>query len=267
MRVKELWEYPVKSLAGYQLDSATLMPRGLAHDRRWMLIDEAGVFISQRKRPALSRIQARVEGDALVLTDLDGDGGSLHIPAAQAEQGPAVTVQVWDDRVEARLVTTAPAAALEAFMGFPCRLVYMASDSHRPVDERYAKPGEEVSFADGFPYLIANSASLDAFAALYGEAVSMQRFRPNVVVEGAAAFAEDHWARVGTATAVFRTPKPCARCVMITIDPETGKKQPRVWAELASLRAQGNKVLFGVNACWEGQGSATIQVGEDLWAD
>ncbi len=265
MHVKALWEYPVKSLAGYSLETAVLTPRGFAHDRRWMLVDEAGLFVSQRTRPGLSRKQARLDGDILVLAGLD-DGAILRIPDAKADNGPRVEVQLWQDVFEARLVSSAPAAALEDFFGFPCRLVYMAPDCQRLIDQKYAGPEEEVGFADGFPYLITNQASLDAFAAHYGAELSMLRFRPNIVTEGAHAFAEDEWTEIRTESAVFRTPKPCGRCVMITIDPDTGKKQPGVLSTLASFHTKDHKILFGVNACWTGSGAGAISVGEKLLA-
>ncbi len=263
MRVKALWEYPVKSLAGYSLQTALLTPRGFQHDRRWMLIDENGVFISQRKYPRLTRKQARIDGNALMLADID-DGTVLCIPEAKAGDGDNVKVQLWDDVFEARLVPTASSGALEAFFGFPCRLVYMADDCRRPVDQKYAGPEEEVSFSDGFPYLITNQASLDAFAMQYGEALHMLRFRPNIVVEGEPAFAEDQWTELRMAGASFRTPKPCGRCVVITINPETGRKDPGVLSALASIRTRDQKILFGVNACWTGSGAGSISIGDEL---
>ncbi len=263
MRVKALWEYPVKSLAGYSLQTAALTPRGFQHDRRWMLIDEDGVFISQRDFPHLSRKQAKLDGNTLVLSGLD-DGSTLRIPEANAGDGPMITVQLWDDTFQARLVPAAAPHDLQGFFGFPCRLVYMADDCRRQVDIQYANPGEEVGFADGFPYLIANQASADALAAHYGAEINMLRFRPNIVVEGADAFAEDHWTALESGSGRFRTPKPCARCVVITIDPDSGQKQPEVLSALAAIRTRGRKVLFGMNACWEGKGTGLISVGDAL---
>jgi hypothetical protein len=143
-------------------------------------------------------------------------------------------------------------------------LVYLANDSHRPLDARYAVGEEEVSFADGYPYLIANQASLAALAQAVGEPLSMQRFRPNIVVEDAPAFAEDQWRKVQIGDEPFRLPKPCARCVVITINPETLEKNARVFATLAQMHSREKKVLFGMNACWQGKGAAMIKVGDKL---
>lgn len=261
MQVKQLWVYPVKSFAGQSLQEASLQQRGFEHDRRWMLVDENGRFISQREHAHLSRWQAAVDGEDLLLTQLD-TGTEISVPQAKAEEGPLVDVQVWNDSFTARLVDTIPDKVLEVAFGFPCRLVYMATDSSRPVEAKYAKVGEEVSFADGYPYLIATTGSLSAIEEEKGQELGMRRFRPNIVIEHAAAFAEDHWSALTIANQPFRLPKPCARCVIITIDPDTTVKDPEVFATLAELHKEGRKVLFGMNACWEGVMSGKLRVGD-----
>jgi hypothetical protein len=261
MKIKELWIYPVKSLAGNAVSSATLAARGFVDDRRWMLIDENGRFISQREHAHLTRWQARVEADDLVLEHLD-TGKQLRIKEARAEEGPRVEVQLWDDQFSACLVETVSAEELHAALGIPCRLVYMSEDVNRPIDPRYAQGEEQVSFADGYPYLVINQASLEALSTEVGEELSMRRFRPSIVVEGAPAFAEDNWQALQISEETFRLPKPCARCVVITIDPETTVKNPRVFATLAEMHSQEKKVIFGMNACWMGKGEAVLEVGE-----
>jgi uncharacterized protein len=263
MQVKELWIYPVKSLAGQSLPAATLAPRGFVDDRRWMLIDETGRFISQREHAHLAHWQAGVVGDDLFLEN-KSTGAHLVIPAARANDGPPVQVVVWDDTFLARLVTSVSPAILSEALGLSCRLVYLSEDSHRPVDPRYAKPGEEVSFADGYPYLFTNTASLDLLNQRFGATLSMNRFRANVVVESPLPFEEDEWTQVDIGPATFRMTKPCARCVVVTIDPTTAEKDPNVFAALAAFRTQDRKVLFGVNACWAGQGHPVVRVGEVL---
>ena len=261
MKIKELWIYPVKSLAGNAVSSAKLAARGFEDDRRWMLIDENGRFISQRQHAHLARWQARTEADDLVLDHLD-TGQQLRISAARADEGPLVEVEVWDDRLSACLVESVSPEELHEALGISCRLVYMSEDSNRPLDPRYAQGEEWVSFADGYPYLVANQASLEALAAEVGEELTMQRFRPNIVLEGAPAFAEDNWKSLQIGEQTFRLPKPCARCVVITIDPETTVKNPRVFATLAEMHSQEKKVIFGMNACWEGKGAGQLEVGD-----
>jgi uncharacterized protein YcbX len=259
LTITAIREYPVKSLAGYALEQAILTSRGLENDRRWMLIDEEGRFITQREHPWLCRKQARLQEDTLILTDLDS-GAELRIPEARAVQGPLTRVHIWDDSLDARLVAT----DIRPFFGQPWRLVYMADDCQRIVDQRYAKPGQEVGFSDGYPYLITNETSLARLAEDYGEPLSMGRFRPNIVVRGARAFAEDQWRSLQHRGGSFLTPKPCARCVMITVDPANGSRQKRVLTTLAAVNSRDNQVIFGANACWEGPSPTLIKVGDIL---
>lgn len=261
MQIKELWVYPVKSLAGTTVEKAALAKRGFVDDRRWMLVDENGRFISQRQHAHLARWKASVQGDDLLFQHLD-TGEKLLVNAARAEEGSLVEVEVWNDRFAARLVESAIPAGLPVALGMDCRLVYLAKDSYRPLDPRYAQGKEEVSFADGYPYLIANQSSLEALSAEVGEELHMRRFRPNIVLEGAAAFAEDDWSELRIGTQDFRLPKPCARCIVITIDPDTTNKNPAVFRTLAEMHSQDKKVLFGMNACWEGKSNASLKVGE-----
>lgn len=261
MTIQSLWEFPVKSLAGNAVSTLHLHPLGATNDRRWMLVDDTGRFISQREYPQLCRIQAQVVGNDLILTHLD-NGRQLIINDARAEGGELVPVTVWDDTFTARLVPSAAASDLSALVGMACRLVYMAADSHRPLDPDFALSDERVSFADGFPYLITNQASLDVLSAHHGAEVAMLRFRPNIVVAGAAAFAEDEWKTLHIGSATFRLPKPCSRCIMVTVDPQTAEQQPAIFQRLADLRTVNRKIRFGMNACWLGDGHGSISVGD-----
>lgn len=264
MHIQALYYYPVKALAAIPLQTAPLGGRGFKDDRRWMFIDEAGHFISQRSHPHLVHWKAEVLGDALHFSQQKSE--QLYV-VKQARQGAGrVAVTVWDNTFSALLLADAVLGALFAAMSLPAstRLVYMDEDSVRPVDPRYARVGEEerVSFADGYPYLIANTASLADFSQRQGQEMSMLRFRPNIVIEGAAAWAEDKWQSLQIGGQVFRLPKPCARCQVVTIDPENGEKDLSVLAGLASFRKEGHKVLFGMNAIWEGSGSAQLTLGD-----
>ena len=247
MKIHSLHRYPVKGLAGQTLSELRAEARGFADDRRWMLVDPAGRFISQREHAGLALWSAALEEDELQLRHRNGP--TLRVPDARAEAGPPVTVTVWDDTFTARQVPTVTPAELSKTLGIDCRLVYMSRDSHRAVDPRYAPADQEVSFADGFPYLVTNTASLAELNRRFGKELSMLRFRPNIVIAHDTAFAEDHWQelQLGAGTRL-RTPKPCARCVVVTIDPQTCAKDPTVLAELAKFRQQGRKILFGVNA-------------------
>lgn len=250
-------------MAGQSVQQAETATRGFVDDRRWMLVDETGRFISQRAQPELCRWQASVRDQDLILRHLD-NGKTLVVRAAKAETGVLLDVQVWDDSFQAHLVESAVPFVLADTLGFNCRLVYLGADNHRPLDPDYAKEGEEVSFADGFPYLIANTASLADLSEKYGGPLSMDRFRPNIVVKSDQAYAENDWTSLQLVNGGFRLPKPCSRCNMITIDQETIVKDPAVFATLAAYRKEGRKVMFGMNACWEGAGGTLLTVGDSV---
>lgn len=258
--VSQLFIYPIKALGGFSPSTAVLAGRGFIDDRRWMLVDTRGRFISQRQHAQLTLWTVRVEGDELILQHRINKQ-EVCIGNARTTEGPRVDVQVWDNDFSAYLIEHAT-EPLTAALGLVCRLVYMSANVHRPVDPRYAKAGEEVSFADGYPYLITNTASLEELSSRYGEQLWMNRFRPNIVLQTDTPFAEDKWARLRIGGADFRLPKPCARCNVTTINQETATITPRVFAELAAFRKVGRKVLFGMNACYEGAEGQTIAVGE-----
>lgn len=262
MRVRTLYRYPVKSLGGAAVTELEPSGRGFVDDRRWMLIDERGRFISQRSLPGLARFRARIAGaDTLIFESVGGEVLGEVAGARPMGEGN-VSVTVWDDTFPARLVEHPEIPNIVRQLGLPgARLVYMNGEVHRPVDERYAKVGEEVSFADGYPYLITTTASLDDLSEKTEEALDERRFRPNIIVETTVPFAEDNWRALRVGNHQFRLPKPCARCIMVTHEPDTGNRNPRVLAELAAYRKEGHKILFGMNACWEG-GEGTISVGD-----
>lgn len=265
MKVKGLRIYPVKSLAGSSLQEAELEARGFKDDRRWMLIDKNGRFISQREYHFLALWQVKVKGDILEFENIK-TGASFVVKNARATKGALVEVQVWDSNFQARLVEMDDDASFQETLGMEARLVYMAEDSSRNVDLKYATKGEEVSFADGYPYLITNTASLGELSDRLGEKLEMLRFRPNIIVETDTPFLEDNWKQISIGQQQFRIPKPCARCVVITIDPQTIEKNKKVMSTLATFRKVGNKVLFGVNGIWErkSEAAAFIRLGDEI---
>ena len=264
MIIKELRIYPVKSFAGSSLEQVELEGRGFKNDRRWMLVDENGRFVSQREYPFLTLWQAKVNEDSLEFKHKETEEVFV-IEQAKAINGDLIDVEVWGAHFQARLVEI-PNDILVQKLSIPARLVYMADDSRRDIDPSYAKDNEEVSFADGYPYLITNTASLDVLSERLGEKLEMLRFRPNIVVESSTPFAEDEWKTIKINQQQFRIPKPCARCVMITIDPKTTQKNPKVMGTLAEFRKEGSKVLFGANAIWESHSNeaAFIRVGDEV---
>jgi hypothetical protein len=210
--VVSLWIYPVKSLAGIPVNEATIASRGFRHDRRFMLVDREGTFVTAREFPPLLLVETAIENDEILRLTFPATRTMLRLPLAPAG-GDRCAVTVWDDRVSAR-AGFAPEAdsTFSEYLGFPVRLVYLADDDHRAVDRRYARADEEVGFADGFPFLATVVASLEAL----GAGIPMERFRPNIVLDGLPAFAEDNFGgfRVGPQVE-FQSVKPCARCPMV----------------------------------------------------
>ena len=262
VRVSELYVYPVKGARGLRVREAALTPRGLCHDRRFMIIDEAGTFISQRTIPKLALLRTRIEGDALVL-EAD-EIGAISVPLAPRAGDPR-RARVWADTCEAISLGAPARSFLERALGVPAELVYMPDQTRRQVDRAYAPEGAIVGFADGFPSLLISHASLVALNERLAERVPMNRFRPNLVVEGCGPFAEDDFAPFSLGGARFTRAKPCARCQVVNVDQATGAKGKEPLATLARFRNQGNKVLFGQNLIHEGAG--TIREGDTLVFD
>ncbi|WP_416140018.1 MOSC domain-containing protein [Halomonas sp. HK25] len=230
MRISQLNIYPVKSLGGIPLDAARLTAEGLAWDRRWMVVDDVGRFVTQRQLPAMARIRVTLESDALVLTRPGEE--PLHVPLA-AQGRERLSVYVWEDRcdaldegVEAREWL---ARVLGDLRGSGLRLVRFAPDHRRRVEPDFLAEGEQAhtGFADGYPFLVATTASLAALnralEASGGEALPMDRFRPNIVIEGAEPFAEDGWREIGADGWWLGLRKPCQRCKITTVDQQSGE--------------------------------------------
>lgn len=263
MRLASLHLYPVKGGHRVDVSEAVVEPWGLAGDRRWFPVEPDGTMVSQRELPVLTQIQPTLTPGGIRLTAPGHP--DLLVPAAS---GDYVEVQVWASRFKASPGGPAADAWLSAVVGRPLRLMWMDDPSRRPVDPQYANPGDTVSAADGYPLLLTNTASLaqlnDWIVEGGGEPLPMNRFRPNVVVDGAPAWAEDGWVgrRIRIGDVVFRMPKPCARCVLTTNDQETGERGREPLRTLARYRNFDQKLLFGMNLIPDGTG--TLLTGDPV---
>ncbi len=246
-RIASIVIYPIKSAAGITLDTCEVEARGLAMDRRWMVVDNRGDFLTGREFPMLTQIRPQLK-DAGLQVSAPG-ARELFIPL---HTGSAVKefVTVWDDECLALAAGGEVDAWFTTVLGTPCRLVYMSDDSRRPIDVHHSRPGDLVSFADGYPLLLISRASLNDLNTRLSEPVSMRRFRPNLVVDGCVAYEEDGWRSIRVGEAQFEGVKTCARCVFTTIDPDNGEKHPG----LEPLRTLGayrrgldGSVFFGRN--------------------
>ncbi len=246
MKVQDLYIYPVKSLGGIRLDEALALQKGFEFDRRWMLVDESGKFISQRVEHRLALLQASTNGDGITIQHKQNPEISISIPFQQSSIG-CMVVSVWDNLVEANHLGKEQDDWFSEFLGKPCRFVFQPETGKRPVSLKYAENQEQVSFADAFPYLLISQASLDELNSRLAVPVPMNRFRPNIVVSGTQPFEEDSWAEIQVGEVRFKVAKPCARCVLTTVDQETGTKGTEPLATLAQYRSIDNKVMFGQN--------------------
>lgn len=247
--------YPVKSLAGIPLAQSGLDRFGLVHDRRWMLVDDTRVFLSQRRLPRMALIRQRIAGDELILQAVGQS--DLQLPL-RPTGGDRLKVKVWEDSCEALHCGLEADVWLSALLGQACRLVYMPDDVIRRVDPDYAGPTDQTAFSDGFPLLLISEASLADLNSRMAVSLPMSRFRPNLVVSGCEPYAEDGWARIHIGELGLRLVKTCSRCIITTIDPQTAERGAEPLKTLSSYRRRGNKVYFGQNLLHDGEGQLSL---------
>lgn len=254
MRISELAIHPLKSARRLVVPELALDLLGPAQDRRWMLVDAAGDFITQRTHPRLCLLAATPVPGGLRLAAPGCDDLVVPLPGEAGDGSGAVAVRVWNDTVAARPALPAAHAWCSDFLGLPVRLVYMPDDAVRAVDPHHAGPGHRTAFSDGFPLLLVTQVSLDhlngRLAAAGAPAVDWARFRPNVVVAGdVPPHAEDGWRRLRVGAVELDLVKPCSRCVIPSIDPATAVKDSRILTILRAYRRQPDgKVYLGQNA-------------------
>jgi uncharacterized protein YcbX len=259
IQVHQLVIYPIKSCRGVEVDSATVGTTGFEYDRRWMLVGDDGRFLSQREHHQLALVRVQMGEDRLHL-EAPGLPG-LEVGFERAV-GPTSRVQVWDDECAAVSEGEDAARWFSKHLGCSARLVRMASDDARPLGSSTAQPGDHVSFADGFPFLLLSVASLDKLNRRLSLPVSMDRFRPNIVIEGCEPHAEDGWDKVRIGEVPFRFAKPCARCLVTTVNQTTGERGREPLRTLSTYRTEDGQVLFGQNLVHEGRG--VLRVGDPV---
>jgi hypothetical protein len=262
--ITQLHIYPVKSLAGIAVQEALVTERGFQHDRRWLLINENNRFLTQREFGALALLQTEITTEYLLISHkIKPELGVLQVPL-HTNSSERFTVQIWDDFCDALAVDKAADAWLSTALGAKTRLVYLPDDSPRQVEPERVQLPMNVSFADAYPYLLVGETSLADLNNRLAEPVPMNRFRPNIVFDGGAAYQEDTWSDLLIGGVPFRGIKPCGRCILTTTDQDTGLRHTGgdPLKTLATYRTQGNKVLFGMNLITLGTG--VIRVGDEL---
>lgn len=258
--------YPVKSLRGIAVTTATVDDFGLVGDRRFLVVDAQNRFLTQRTLPRMALIETALGRDTLILRNPHHGSAAVGL----RESGAPLTVQIWRDTVEAVDCGVEIAVWLSDFLRQPCRLVRLAENFRRPVTKPAAQPGDQYSFADAAPILVISEASLtdlnDRLIAQGEEAVPMDRFRPNLVISGSPAYVEDTWTRLRIGEVTFRAAGPCARCLVTTTDQQTGIRYTEPLRTLATYRrdpSDSTDVNFGQNLINESK-SGSVHCGDKV---
>ena len=248
MIVEKLFEYPVKGLLGNEICCATVNKRGLAMDRRWMLVDTEGNFLSQRKLPDLTKFLPSFH-DSLTIKHLPS-GETITIEPSEFLTNEKVVV--WGQECPAHGSANGINQWLNGHLNDTVKLVYMDENDIRPVES--SNNSDIVSFADGYPVLLTTKASLDDLNQKLESQIDINRFRPNILIDGDIPFTEDGWQRIKIGAVTFKVAKKCARCHVINIDQESGLSSKEPLKTLSTYRKEGNKVNFGVNLIPENNG-------------
>ena len=259
LRLSALYRYPLKSAKGEVLNQVSLDKLGLDGDRRWMLVDEAsGRFLTQRAVASMSQLSALWNAQGGLTLSAPGLAPiDIALPGNEAQLRG---VTIWRDTLRVPDAGDAASAWVSSFIGKPTRLVHVPLERARSTQAGYGKDDDQVAFADGFPLLLIGQASVEDLSQRVGRPLEMLRFRPNLVVEGSEAYAEDGWKRIRIGDVEFRVVKPCSRCILTTIDPQTGERSAdrEPLATLQGYRAQEDGAMFGQNLVNDGNGRLEV---------
>lgn len=259
-KITGIYIYPIKSLGGISLRSSAVEERGLQYDRRWMLVDEHNKFITQQFHPEMALLKVEINNDLLTIEHKQNNLSPLTVQPFPYN-ADEINVQIWQDNVTALKYNSDANDWFTEAIGFKCYLVYMPDSTKRKVDPKYAN-NKMVGFADSHPFLIIGEESLNDLNKRLKEPLPMNRFRTNFVFSSGKPFDEDNWKTIKIGNMVFHSTKPCPRCVITTIDQNTGVKGKEPLKTLAAFRQKDNKVMFGMNLVAEGTGK--VNVGDEI---
>ena len=261
IKVSNLFVYPIKSLGGFECSSSEVTDRGLKYDRRWMLVDENNRFISQREFPPLALLTTQIVNNILTVQHKNDSEIKIEILIDQYSEKTSPVV-IWDDTIIANSVNKETDDWFSEILSRKCRLVYMTDSSHRLVDEHYAHNAEITSLSDGYPFLLISKGSLNDLNTRLETPLPMNRFRPNIVIEGCDPFFEDSMKSFFINGINFFGVKLCGRCVVTTIDQDTAEKneQTEPLRTLTTYRNIDKKIRFGQNLLHNSKG--IISVGD-----
>jgi uncharacterized protein len=256
-KLTQIWIYPIKSLGGISLSTAKVVGKGLQYDRRWMLVDETGRSMTQRVYPNMALFKLSLTGKQLIIR-YDQNEITVHIDQQQLSN--PLNVKIWEDDVIAYEVGPKYSEWFSEKLGISCKLVFFPEENSRPVDPKYSVNAEHVSLADAYPFLIIGQSSLDDLNARLKEPVPINRFRPNFVFEGGQPYEEDMWRNFSIGKTWFVGVKLCDRCVLTTVNQDTGERGVEPLKTLSSYRKWDNKVYFGKNLV--ALQDSTVSVGD-----
>jgi uncharacterized protein len=259
--VSDIYIYPIKSLGGFSVTEAKVTATGFQHDRRWMLVDKDGTFITQRQIPVMALLQTTIKTEGLYVYHKLYPEKNITIPFLSAPI-TIKQVKIWDDICDAWSHAVAISSWFSEILGTECELVYMPDDTKRMVDTDYAKNNEITSFSDGYPFLIIGQSSLNELNSKLAEPLVINRFRPNIVFTSGTPHIEDNWEHITINGIDFFGVKTCARCMITTIDQQTAVAGKEPLKTLAAYRSVNNKIKFGMNLLHKGEG--VIKVGETI---
>lgn len=261
LKLSEINIYPIKSLGGISLQSSVVEKRGLKYDRRWMMINADGDFMTQREYPQMILLQPELNKSHVIIKNKLNPGSTVKVPYEPIHE-KKIEVPIWGDRCKAFTINREIDEWFSEQLGINCQLVHMPDSTERQIDVKYAQKGEIVSFADGYPFLLIGQASLDDLNSKLPFPVNMNRFRPNLVFTGGEPFHEDQWSNFRIGNLRFKAVKPCSRCVITTIDQSSANKGEEPLKTLATYRKFGSKVLFGQNVI--GYDTGTIKIDDSI---
>lgn len=267
MKITSIHIYPIKSLGGISVKKANVQPRGLAYDRRFMLTDLKGEFLTQRSNAEMALLKTQIQQDQLIVWDSRTPTDKLQFPLQPTVFQKEQIVSIWEDTCIGSVLLPSINRWFSEKLGQDCQLVYMPDHSKRALDERYKKEGEIVSFADGYPILIIGDASMTDLNNRLATPVPADRFRANIFFSGGTPFEEDEWQYFSINSQVFRGAKLCTRCNVPNINQQTAQIEKEPNRTLATFRNFDKKIKFGQNICWEkeaSKGKACIAVGDEI---
>ena len=253
--------YPVKSLSGIPLDKSNVEERGLQYDRRWMIVNSENIFITQRLFPKMVLIDVSIRNGKLIFRHRNNNIEPLEISLTEYPE-KKISVNIWEDNCEALEYNKEVNNWFSEAINTKCKLVYMPNTTERKTSLKHFSESKKVSFADGYPYLIIGEASLNFLNSKLDSKVVMSQFRPSLVFSGGVEHEEDNWKNIKIGDIEFSIGKPCARCVITTIDPQSGVKNKEPLATLSKYRNFGGKVMFGQNAISHTKG--IVKLGDKI---